>query len=67
MTENGIGRYINGYTTQEGMEGSICQADDVFMMAISITNIDEVSISDLVEIVGTFMAKFLLAPFPFLK
>ena len=20
MTENGIGRYINGYTTQEGME-----------------------------------------------
>ena len=49
------------------MEGSICQADDVFMMAIFITNIDEVSISDLVEIVGTFMAKLLPAPFPFLK
>ena len=67
MAENGIGRYINRYTTQEGMEEGICQAGDVFMMAISTTNIDEVSISDLVEIVGTFMAKFLSAPFPFLK
>ena len=67
MAENGIGRYTNGYTTQEGMEEGICQAGDVFMMAISATNIDKVSISDLVEIVGTFMAKFLSAPFPFLK
>ena len=67
MTENGIGRYINGYTIQKGMQEGIYQASDVFMVAISTTNIDEVSISDLVEIVGTFMAKFLSAPFPFLK
>jgi hypothetical protein len=49
------------------MREGICQAGDVFMVAISTTNIDEVSISDWVEIVGTFMAKFLSAPFPFLK
>ena len=49
------------------MEEGICQAGGVFMMAISTTNIDKVSISDLVEIVGTFMAKFLPVPFPFLK
>ena len=67
MLENRIGRYTNGYTTQEGMQEGICQAGDVFMVAISTTNIDEVSISDWVEIVGTFMVKFLSVPFPFLK
>ena len=42
----------------------------VFMVAISISihpDIDDVSISEWVEVMGTFMVKSFSMPFPFLK